>query len=186
MFILIFTLSFVTYVNAAIGNFECLQDNGGASKGADCNLIKWIQYKLAEGLDSFVISDTVAQWAAVAVNAATSPTVYTFDQYLAANAADKVEAAVLAYNSHPPFLRRSLKSSSSKDEQPDRHMHLTYPWPPVALVTAVLRGISASDANFLSLQPTVYNPSHSAMTTTKKFLGSAGPRSTSGTLSVQF
>ncbi|KRZ88618.1 Plancitoxin-1 [Trichinella sp. T8] len=95
---------FVTYVNAAIGNFECLQDNGGA----------WIQYKLAEGLDSFVISDTVAQWAAVAVNAATSPTVYTFDQYLAANAGDKVEAAVLAYNSHPPFLRRSLKSSSSK------------------------------------------------------------------------
>ncbi|KRZ82406.1 hypothetical protein T08_15514 [Trichinella sp. T8] len=93
------------------------------------------------------------------------------------------------------------------DEQPDRHMHLTYPWPPVALVTAVLRGILASgassidskfsditcksaavnlDANFLSLQPTVYNPSHSAMTTTKKFLGSAGPRSTSGTLSVQF
>ncbi|KRX34393.1 hypothetical protein T05_6558 [Trichinella murrelli] len=30
------------------------------------------------------------------------------------------------------------------DEQPDRHMHLTYPWPPVALVTAVLRGISVS------------------------------------------
>ncbi|KRX77873.1 hypothetical protein T06_1767 [Trichinella sp. T6] len=117
MLILIFTLSFVTYVNAAIGNFECLQDNGGTSKGADCNLIKWIQYKLAEGLDSFVISDTVAQWAAVAVNAATSPTVYTFDQYLAANAGDKVEAAVLAYNSQPPFLRRSLKSSSSKGKR---------------------------------------------------------------------
>ncbi|KAL1230231.1 Plancitoxin-1 [Trichinella pseudospiralis] len=110
MFIPIFTLSFVTYVNAAIGNFECLQDNSGASKGADW----WIQYKLADGLDSFVISDTVAQWAAVAVNAATSPTVYTFNQYLAAKAADKIEAAVLAYNNHPPFIRRSLKSSSSK------------------------------------------------------------------------
>ncbi|KRX52878.1 hypothetical protein T09_420 [Trichinella sp. T9] len=85
------------------------------------------------------------------------------------------------------------------DEQPDTHMHLTCPWPPVALVTAVLRGISVSgtssidsifsditcksaavnfDANFPSLQPTVYNPSHSAMITTKNFLGSAGPRST--------
>ncbi|KRX37336.1 hypothetical protein T05_11551, partial [Trichinella murrelli] len=30
------------------------------------------------------------------------------------------------------------------DEQPDRHMHLTYPWSPVALVTAILRGISVS------------------------------------------
>ncbi|KRY19892.1 hypothetical protein T12_7369 [Trichinella patagoniensis] len=82
---------------------------------------------------------------------------------------------------------------------------LTYPWPPVALVTAVLRVSSGTssidsifsditcksaavnlDANFLSLQPTMYNPSHSAMTTTEKFIGSAGPRSTSGTLSVQF
>ncbi|KRY02635.1 hypothetical protein T12_5579 [Trichinella patagoniensis] len=59
-------------------------------------------------------------------------------------------------------------------------MHLTYPWPPVVLVTAALRGISASGASSIDM----YNPSHSAMTTTKKFLGSAGPRSTSGTLSV--
>ncbi|KRX26823.1 Glycosyltransferase-like protein LARGE1 [Trichinella nelsoni] len=40
--------------------------------------------------------------------------------------------------------------------------------------------------NFPSLQPTVYSTSHSAMMTTGKFFGSAGPRSTSGTLSVAF
>ncbi|KRX87862.1 hypothetical protein T12_6635, partial [Trichinella patagoniensis] len=39
---------------------------------------------------------------------------------------------------------RFLLQLHRPDEQPDRHMHLTYPWPPVALVTAVLRGISVS------------------------------------------
>ncbi|KRZ14110.1 hypothetical protein T11_10119 [Trichinella zimbabwensis] len=82
------------------------------------------------------------------------------------------------------------------DEQPCRHMHFTYPRPHKVLVTAVLKGISASgtssinskfsditcksaavnlDANFPSLQPTVYSPSHSAMTTTRKFFESASP-----------
>ncbi|KRY33185.1 hypothetical protein T03_11574, partial [Trichinella britovi] len=45
-------------------------------------------------------------------------------------------------NKHLPNIEKM--AYESRYEQPDRHMHLTYPWPPVALVTAVLRGISVS------------------------------------------
>ncbi|KRY95388.1 hypothetical protein T4B_6607, partial [Trichinella pseudospiralis] len=92
-----------------------------------------------------------------------------------------------------------------RDEQPDKHMHCTYPWQQVALVTTVLRGISASDTssidnnfsvltcksatanfndNYPSPQPTVHNPLHSAMIATRKIFRSSAARSTSGTLSA--
>ncbi|KRX73402.1 hypothetical protein T06_16820 [Trichinella sp. T6] len=79
-------------------------------------------------------------------------------------------------------FRLFLLQLHRRDEQPDQYMHFTYPWPPVALATAVLRKISASgtssidskfsdmtcklaavnlDDSFSSLQPTVCNLSHS-------------------------
>ena len=83
--------------------------------------------------------------------------------------------------------------------------HFTYPWPPVYLVTAVLKAISTSGTSSgvrsfsltgsmspavyrvvmrPSLQPTWYRSSSLCSTTTRRFLLSLGPRSNSGTFSV--
>ena len=86
------------------------------------------------------------------------------------------------------------------------HWHFTNPCPPVAFAVAVLNARQTSgtssalikacsivcrsaavyfDTRTPSRQPTVYSPSFSTFkTTTKRFFGSLGPRSTSGTLNV--
>ncbi|KRY00776.1 hypothetical protein T4E_6455 [Trichinella pseudospiralis] len=45
-------------------------------------------------------------------------------------------------NKHLPNIETTVYELY--DEQPDQHIQFTYPWPPVALVNAVIRVISAS------------------------------------------
>ncbi|XP_003366204.1 conserved hypothetical protein, partial [Trichinella spiralis] len=95
------------HIYAAIGDFECKQDAAGA---------EWtVQYKVKDNVDSYIITNTAAaDWRDIAINNANSPMVLTLDQYFKA-AADKVDAAIIAYNNLPPGAVRPNAESTAKD-----------------------------------------------------------------------
>ncbi|KAL1283706.1 Exportin-T [Trichinella pseudospiralis] len=63
-------------------------------------------------------------------------------------------------NKHLPNIETTVYELY--DEQPDQHIQFTYPWPPVALVNAVIRVISASAAiNLDDNFPSMNSPLHS-------------------------
>ncbi|KRZ53378.1 Plancitoxin-1 [Trichinella nativa] len=73
-----------------------------------------VQYKVKDNVDSYIITNTAAaDWSDIAINNANSPMVLTLDQYFKA-AADKVNAAIIAYNNLPPGAVRPNAESTAK------------------------------------------------------------------------
>ncbi|KRX52331.1 Plancitoxin-1 [Trichinella sp. T9] len=76
--------------------------------------VKTVQYKVKDNVDSYIITNTAAaDWSDIAINNANSPMVLTLDQYFKA-AADKVNAAIIAYNNLPPGAVRPNAESTAK------------------------------------------------------------------------
>ncbi|KRX94261.1 Plancitoxin-1, partial [Trichinella pseudospiralis] len=109
----LFLLGIQLIVETKIGQFVCRRHD--YDKNAATYTDWWIQYKGPDGTDSYVITDVNnTEWHYVPVDNVTSPLIETIDQYVTLSDADKAEAALVAYNSFPPYFRRPISQSSSR------------------------------------------------------------------------